>query len=136
MNAGLFAVQDALYTALAAEPALQLYLGNPARIYDHVPPDASFPFLTCGAVQAESYDTSDHQGLSQQMVLHVWSRERGRKETKLILDALYQKLHLGSLTISGQKLLLCRFRSASIELDDDGLTYHGIAIYQFITQNS
>jgi len=135
MNSGFFAVQDALYTALAGDAGIQALLGSPARIYDHVQPDATFPFITLGATQAEPYDTVDHGGMSQRVALHVWSRQRGRKETKMILDALYQRLHHGVLTIAGQKLVLCRFISAEALLDDDGLTYHGLAQYQIITQS-
>jgi hypothetical protein len=136
MNSAFFAVQDALYAALTAYAPLQALLGTPLRLYDHVPHDAVFPFMTLGEMQAEPFDTLDHNGMAQRVTLHVWSRARGRKESKVILDALYQRLHQGSLTITGQKLLLCRFAGAEVALDDDGLTYHGLAQYRIITQTA
>ena len=136
MNSAFFAVQDALYTALTADAGVQALLGSPARVYDHVPPDAAFPFLTMGAMQAEAFDTADHDGVAQRVTLRAWSRMRGRKEIKAIMDAVYARLHGGTLAISGRKLVLCRFMAAEAALDDDGLTYHGMAQYQIITRSA
>ncbi|MGB4101346.1 MAG: DUF3168 domain-containing protein [Alphaproteobacteria bacterium] len=134
MSDAMFAVQDAVYTILTASSGVQAVLGSPARIYDHVPPDASFPFLTLGAVQAEGFDTKDRTGTRQTLVLHAWSRARGSEEVKNILSALYDVLHLGSFTVAGHELAVCQWRQAETMLDDDGLTRHGVAQYEVITQ--
>lgn len=134
MSSDFFAVQEALFNALSADAPLQALLGSPMRLYDHVPPDAVFPFVTLGEMQAEPFDTFDHDGMAQLVTLHVWSRQRGRKESKAIMDALYQRLHHGALTISGRQLVLCRFLEAEALLEDDGLTYHGVARYQVLTR--
>lgn len=134
MSDAMFAVQDAVYAVLAADAGVQAVLGSPARIYDHVPPDATFPFLTLGAVQAEVFDTRERAGMRQTLVLHVWSRYRGQQETKNILGAIYTVLHQGGFTVAGHELAACRWRSAETLLDDDGLTRHGVAQYEIITQ--
>lgn len=136
MNSAFFAVQDALYEGLRADSGVQALLGNPARLYDHVPPDATFPFVTLGAMQAEGFDTSQHNGNSLRATLHIWSRARGNKEVKQIMDALTNRLHGGALSIAGQQLVMCRMLSAVTELDDDGLTQHGLLQFQIITQGA
>lgn len=136
MNGAYFAVQDALYDALTADAAVQALLGTPARIYDHVQPDAAFPFVTIGAFQAERLPVSGQDGMQYQAALHCWSRARGSKEVKQIMQALHQRLHGGVLTVSGQQFVLCRLQSASAALDDDGLTYHGLAYYRIVTRES
>ena len=50
MSDALFAVQQAVYNALAASTEVQALLGNPPRIYDHVPPNAVFPYIAFGAI--------------------------------------------------------------------------------------
>lgn len=135
MNPGFFAVQDALYEALRADAGVQALLGDPARLYDHVPPDAAFPFVTLGDMQAETFDTSDHDGIMQRVTLHVWSRQRGRQECKVILEALHDRLHHRTLSITGRQHVLTRFMAAETLLDDDGLTYHALAQYRVITRS-
>lgn len=134
MSDAMFAVQDAVYTALAADSGVQALLGSPVRVYDHVPPDATFPFLTLGAVQAEGFDTKERVGTRQTVVLHVWSRYRGSREVKNILSVVHDLLHLGNFAVAGHELAACRWRSAETLLDDDGLTRHGVAQYEIITQ--
>lgn len=136
MNSAFFAIQDALYEALRADSGVQALLGSPARLYDHVPPDATFPFVTLGTMQAEPFDTNQHAGTRTRAMLHIWSRARGNKETKSIMDALSNRLHGGALSIVGQQLVFCRLQSAATDLDDDGLTHHGLLQFQLITQGA
>ncbi|MBI1274206.1 MAG: DUF3168 domain-containing protein [Alphaproteobacteria bacterium] len=136
MSDAMFAVQDAVYDLLAADGTVQGALGDPARIYDHVPPEATFPFLTLGDTDAEIYDSKNLTGMTQVILLHAWSRYRGRKEIKDILQALYGALHNASLSVSGASFVSCRFESASLLIDDDGMTYHGLARYRVITEQT
>lgn len=134
MSEAMFAVQDAVLEVLAASSAVQEHLGSPARIFDHVPPEATFPFLTLGEAVAVPFDTKDRSGMSQTITLHVWSRYRGRKQVKDVLKAVYDTLHQGTLSVAGQDFVDCRFEAAETMLDDDGLTYHGVARYRVRTQ--
>jgi hypothetical protein len=136
MNDALFAVQQAVMNALAANADLQALIGNPARLYDHVPPDAAFPFVTYGATHIVPYDTKTETGFEQIVTLDIWSRYRGGKETRDIFQALYTILHRANLIVSGQAFLSCEFHSADLAIDGDGLTTHGAARFSIITQAS
>ena len=135
MTTSLFAVQESIYGALTSSTALQSILGNPARCYDMVPPAAIFPYVTFGDVVVKEYDTKDQTGLEQLLTLHVWSRYRGRKELKQIIQTIYDVLHNAALNVTGAIYVSCMFQSASTLQENDGLTLHGILRYRIVVQH-
>ena len=136
MSDALWSVQDAVHDALAGSAEVQALLGNPARIFDHVPPGASFPYLTLGTTEAVANDTKDGTGMKQTITMVVWSRYRGRKEVKDILKAVYDTLHNQSLNVAGQSFASARFESAAADIDNDGVTYRGVCQYLIRTVSS
>lgn len=135
MTSSLFAVQEAVYGALTSSTAVQGLLGSPARVYDMVPPSATFPYATLGDVVVKEYDTKDQTGFEQSLTLHVWSRYRGRKELKQIIQTIYDVLHNAVLSVAGANVVSCQFQSASTLQENDGLTLHGILRYRIIVQH-
>ncbi len=135
MSASLFAAQEALYGKLVADAGVQAKLGNPARVYDMVPADAAFPYLTLGDATLNVFDTKDSTGFEQTVVLHAWSRARGRKETKDILQAVYDCLHRAELTVSGARFVDCALQSGAIGIEKDGLTLHGVMRFRVVVQH-
>jgi hypothetical protein len=136
MTDALFAVQQAVYNALAASTEVQGLLGNPPRVYDHVPPGVAFPYAAFGAIVAKPFDNKDITGIEQTVTLDIWSRYRGSKETKDILQALYDALHRASLSVTGEVFLSCEFSGADLTPEPDGLTYSGKAHFDVITASS
>src|ERR1700722_20203370 len=136
MTDAFFNVQDAMFDALAASTEVQGLLGNPPRVYDHVPPGAAFPYVTFGALSVQPYDTKTEIGFEQVATLNIWSRYRGSKEAKDIFEAMYDTLHRASLSVSGEVFLLCEFHSADAAPLDDGLTYHAAMRFSVITQTT
>jgi hypothetical protein len=136
MSDAFFAVQQAVYNALAGSTEVQGLLGNPPRLYDHVPPGAAFPYAVFGAVTANPFDTKTETGFEQIVTIDIWSRYRGTKEAKDILQATYDALHRGNLSVSGQVFLSCEFHSADVAPEGDGLTTHAAARYTITTQSS
>ncbi len=130
----LAALQDALYAALASSAALKALIGDPVRVFDHVPSETAFPYVEIGEVKAARFDSASRNGLDCTVTLNVWSRYQGRREAKQILDAIYAVLHDGTLSVAGNAHVLSAFIGAETKRDDDGLTYHGIARYRVIVQ--
>lgn len=135
MSGSLFAVQEAAYGALMADSALQALIGNPARLYDSVPPAALFPYVTLGDVVIQDFGTKDQTGFEQALVFHVWSRYRGRKEMKEIMQAIYAVLHRANLSVTGASFVNAQFQSAATSLDSDGLTLHGVMRFRVVVQH-
>ena len=134
MSHALFAVQQAVFSALSNSVAVQAVLGATPRLYDHVPPNAVFPYVVYGATHVLPHDTKTETGFEQIIALNVWSRYRGGKEVRDVFQALYDTLHRASLSVAGQVFLSCEFHSADLSVDSDGLTYHAAARYSILTQ--
>ena len=136
MTDAFFAVQQAVFTVLAANTNVQTLLGSPVRLYDHVPPAALFPYVAFGDVQIHPYDTKTETGFEHIVTLNVWSRYRGSKEAKDIAEALYDTLNRASLTVAGQVFLSCAFDGAEVMVIDEGLTTHAAVRFSIITQSA
>lgn len=136
MNA--LAIQTAMFTALQSPmdglladlvtPSGQV-LQQPA-IYDHVPhlvdSDENFPYVVVGDDTSVDFDTDDSQGTEATITLHVWSRFRGRSETKTIQKAIYGALHKQSIAIGDLHTVDVYWEYAETILDQDGITRHGV----------
>jgi Protein of unknown function (DUF3168) len=125
-----------VYDALAASGEVQALLGDPPRLYDHVPPNVTFPYAVFGAIVAKPYDDKDRTGFLQTVTLDIWSRYRGTKEVKDIMQAAYDALHRASLSVSDEVFLSCEFAGAELAPEADGLTAGGRAHFNVITQSS
>lgn len=136
MSDALFAVQQAVFNALDASAEIQAVLGNPPRLYDHVPPGAIFPYVVYGPTHVVPHDTKTETGFEQIVTLNAWSRYRGGKEARDIFQAVYDTLHRAGLSVTGQVFLSCEFHSADFSLDSDGLTNHAAMRFSIITQST
>ena len=127
-------LQQAVYGALTGDAAVQALLGNPARVFDHVPQDSAFPYVVVGEATSGPFDTKTEDGLDQTLTIHSWSRYRGLKETKEIMAAVTGALDQQALAVSGHDLVLLRFTFGTTVLDPDGLTRHGVQRFRAVTQ--
>lgn len=141
-NPSLAALQTALFAALSGSAAIQAHVGNPARVFDFVPQDTAYPFITIGDDTIDRYDSQTRLGIDSRVTFHVFDRSdettnrRGRLKVKQILDAIFGVLHDQALTVTGNAHVLTLFESGATELLEDGLSYHGAATYRIITQGT
>ena len=127
-------LQQAVYATLTDDAALQALIGNPARVFDHVPQDSAFPYVVVGEATSGPFDTKTEDGLEQTLTIHTWSRYRGLKETKDIMAAVMGALDDQALAVNGHDLVLLRFTFGATFLDPDGLTRHGVQRFRAVTQ--
>lgn len=128
-----FEIQKALYAVLSSDTDLGVLVGS--RIYDDVPDNQNtFPFVTIGEDTLTQWDTDQKLGYEVSLVIHVWSRYRGRKETKEIQAAIYDALHNAPLSVTGYDNFLMQEREAESFLDPDGKTRHGIQTYHALIE--
>ena len=126
MSAGL-ALQEAILAALSADVALRAIIGTPARIFDDVPRDTLFPYLTIGDGDEIEAGTATEAGSEHRITLHAWSRYAGRREVKLILERVRTILHDANLTITGNRLINLRCEAMEFTRATDGRNTHGLA---------
>lgn len=128
-----WALQREAYAALANDTAVAALLGG-ARIYDDVPQDTVFPFITLGTASVSDWSTGTEPGLEHRLDVHVWSRYAGKRQAYDVIEAVRAVLHDAALSLNGATLVNLRCQSFEVRRDDDGETYHGVARFRAITE--
>ncbi|GGV80488.1 DUF3168 domain-containing protein [Streptomyces thermoviolaceus] len=98
MATALWPLQQAVYAKLTADTTL---MGLVSGVYDEVPEDVEFPYVTLGSITELPDDAHDRQGLTAQVVLHIWSKYHGYREAAEILAAMDQVLDRKPLAVDG-----------------------------------
>lgn len=114
-----FAVQKAIYEALSTA------LNGTASVYDHVPQDAAFPYVSIDAEEAMPRDFLASRRDQRMIYLSVWSRYKGQKEVKEIIAAIDAALHRARLALDTGTMVICMVRRKAVAKDADGKTYMG-----------
>ncbi|MEN6542003.1 DUF3168 domain-containing protein [Parvibaculum sp.] len=126
------ALQRAIYARLSADAPLAALVDG--RIYDNVPGDAGFPYMTLGEAQVSDWSSGDSDGGEHRLTFHVYSRGGGRAEAKTILGAVNAALHDASLTPEGARLVSIRFLDAETRREPDGITWRGTIRFRALTE--
>lgn len=133
MTSASLDLQRSVFAALTASTPLTALLGGP-HVYDDVPRQAAFPYVTIGQSTVRDWSTGGEPGHEHILTLHVWSRAAGRKETYEIIGALEETLHDASLALSQHRLVNLRHEVSDARRDPDGETYHGVVRYRAVTE--
>ena len=133
MPSASFALQQSIYSALAADASIMAQLGGP-RIFDDVPQKSEFPYLTLGQSNVRDWSTGTESGDEHLLTVHVWSRASGRKQTHEIMGALKSALHNRALALAGHRLVNLRHEFSDARREPDGETYHGIVRLRAVTE--
>ncbi|MCI5049590.1 MAG: DUF3168 domain-containing protein [Rickettsiales bacterium] len=123
----LWPAQKAIYSHLSSDSALNALVTG---TYDHVPPDAAFPYVYLGQGTAEDQSVMGRQRSVIELPIFVYSREGGKRETQKIFARLYWLLHDQTLSGDGISLYHIEHRTAVIRLLDDRQTYQGEMRFQ------
>lgn len=127
-----WAVQVAVVTRLKAHAGLAAIVG--ARVFDHVPEGAVYPYVEIDDDSVTDDGTKDRDGAEHTVQVQLWSRHRGRREVKLMAAAVSDALHRQTLILSGgSHAVNCRREFAETFRDDDGLTYRGVLRFRIVT---
>ncbi len=130
-------IARAIHAALSASVSVQDSLGQPARLYDALPEDPLFPYLTYGALRTEDLGADGVNLMSHQMTLHIWSRYAGRAETLHILDVIKSvvedKEALSSHMVE-TSLMSATTLYADVLRAPDGRTHHGLLRLSLLTE--
>lgn len=130
MTISQFALQSKIFTTLNTDNTLTSTLG--ANVFDDVPEETAFPLVVLGEDTTVDFSTKDLIGSETTINIDVFSRYRGSKETKEIMDRIHTLLHDSSLTVSGVNLINLRFEFSDVIRDPDGITRHGIMRFRAI----
>jgi hypothetical protein len=129
-----FALQQAIYTALAASTDLQSLIGNPPRLFDYVPRDSAFPYVVLGDGTESDWSTATEDGTEHAIQIDVWSRSTGHKEAKQIAEAIRDALNNAALTVSGAILIDIRHLATAFARQPDGQTIRAGLRFRAVTE--
>jgi hypothetical protein len=123
---------SAVLAHLAADTAVQSLLGNTARLYDHRPAQATFPFAVLARLEGREAGAKNIMAQNLVLTLQVFSRQRSGTECRQILADFRDVLHDASLAISGGTLARCQEEFVSVAFDEDSGGSQGLARYRLI----
>lgn len=119
------ALQKLVYDRLTSYAPLAALVG--ARIYDHPPLNATFPYISFGPSDYVPDDMDCITGRVETLQIDIWSRAQdGKRECKAITDAVKSALHLFEAEPEAGALVLMTVGLVRVLDDPDQITSHGI----------
>jgi hypothetical protein len=128
-----FELQRAVYSSLSGDATLAGLLGG-AHIYDDVPRDAAYPYVTVGQSSWRDWSTGGEDGEEHTLTLHVWSDSGGHRETHHIMTRVRERLHDAALTLTGHHLVNLRHEFSEARRDAGGESYRGLVRFRAVTE--
>lgn len=132
MTSPTLELQGAIVTRLKAQPAVTALIGQ--RIYDAVPAQPVFPYVSFGPSDELTEDAECIDGFEISMQIDVWSRSVGFPEARQIADAVRQALHGYELNLTSNALVTFQHRITRMFRDPDGLTNHAALTFTSFTE--
>lgn len=120
-------LQKGIYAALTAAPAVA-----GGRVYDRVPADPKFPYITIGDDQFLDDGGTCGDAWEVFADIHVWSRPvAGSKvEVKDLEAAVIARLR--TVTVTGASVVVAALESARTFRDADGITEHAVITMRYL----
>lgn len=128
-----YPLQQAVYELLSGDSTLLTLV---EAVYDRPPEGSAYPYVTLGESKIVDWSTKTTVGTEQHLKLHIWSRNGGRKEIAIIMERIYVLLHQASMSVTGHTLVLMRFVSSEIILENDGYTYQGAMVFRALLESA
>lgn len=125
MAADALGLQRAVHAALAADSALVAALGG-EKIHDVTPAHLPFPYITFGRTSTYDWGAGTEEGSEHFFTLHVWSKQKSRKEALELMERVHAALHDSDLPLEGCRLVNLRLQSAEIRFDENLAVYDGM----------
>lgn len=116
------ALQKAISDVLTAYTALT----DVASVHDDVDQETPYPYVILGDDSFSDRSTDTNTGRSALVVIHTWSVESGKKETKEIQGHVSDALERAELTGAGFNFVTIDLQSSISFMDADGKRRHGI----------
>jgi hypothetical protein len=120
-----WALQQAIVTRLRADVTVAGMVA--ARVFDRPQAEIAFPNITIGASDTVLSEAGCFSLHIETVQVDVWSREMdGKRECKVLTDAVVKALHQQDAAMAVGALALMRVVLVRMLDDPDGRTSHGI----------
>ena len=122
-----FALQVALFARLESEVS--------CPIYDSVPMNAAFPYVSLDSEVSNNNDPLASRRDIRFFYLSVWSDFRGQEEVKRLMAEIDAATHERPLPLSAGRVVSIRVERKQANREPDGVTYQGSVTLRIITQH-
>lgn len=129
MSLHSFELQKTIFNALSGNSALTNLITG---VFDDVPENQEYPYVVVGEETSLNIGCKTKDALEHTLTIHSYSRERGRKQVKQIMSAIYEVLHESNLSVSGASLINLRNEFETVLLETDGITRHGVLRFRAV----
>lgn len=126
-----FALQAALHECLSGDATLGALLNG---VFDFVPAKTAYPYMTIGDMSSSDVSAVEAVLTQIDVVLHVYSRGRGRKEAGDIMQRILQILPDNLAELEDFRLVSMRHIGSDVRLESDGLSYHARMRWRAVVQ--
>lgn len=128
MSTALNDIQKALYAILTGNADLMALITG---VFDHVPQNQAFPYITFGTRTETRLDSMGTWGKDTTFEINIWTQAAGFKQTEDILEKVNTVIgDYPSLAVTGWTTICCRFENAVTMEDPDGETKRIAARYR------
>ena len=126
-------LQKAAYAVLKADAMLTALLGSD-WLYDDVPQTVPFPYVVIEQMRVNDWSTSTERGSEHILMLHIWSRYKGKREAFEIADAVREALDDAELTLDDNRLISLMHQYSDLRRGDDRKSWHGVMRFRAVTE--
>jgi len=133
MTGGAAELQGAIFSLLTGDATLIALLGG-AKVFDHAPANAQFPYVSLGRMSSFDWSTATEGGCEHLLTIHAWSKGRGKKEVLALMDRARFLLDEAPLTLAGHTLVALRLEGTDARYDEDAGAYHGLLRLRAVTE--
>ena len=134
MPSSSWALQKAIHARLIADTAILALIGGP-RIYDDVPRQPAFPYVSYGQSTVRDWSTGTDDAHEHIVTLHVWTRANGRKPAHEISSAIEAAIDQQVLVLDGHRLISLRHEFSDVRREADNETWRGIVRLRAVTES-
>lgn len=129
-RSALMDIQRAIYDLLTGDEVIMSLVSG---VYDEVPEDAEFPYVTLGDAMESPRNSHDSIGRETVVTLHVWSKQAGFTEANTVLGELVALLDHRPLDVENHFHISTRFEFSQALRDPDPLVRHIPARFRIVT---
>lgn len=104
------------------------------RVYDTVPAEQAFPYVSIGNSFEFRDDAECIDGVEVDFRLDVWSRAPGFPEALRVAEDVRAALHRADLSLEDNALVLIEHLRTDKLRDPDGLTSHAVVEFRAIVE--
>lgn len=102
-------------------------------VFDNVP-DQNRPvqYVVIGDNEFQDWGAHDIDGFECNLQVHCFVRDRSKLQAQKIMNRIYDLFHKRDFEIVDQKTVVSRFAFASVIVEPDNRTHHGVIRFNLI----